>query len=58
MIFKPLFKLDAKGKVREWSIKVSHEKDKFYIETSNGLQEGKKIIHRREVERAKSKRYY
>ena len=55
MTLKSLFKLDAKGKIRTWSIKVESINGKIFLETSNGLQDGKKIIHRREVERAKSK---
>ena len=56
MTLKPLFKLDAKGKIREWSIKVIEDNNKYILETSNGLRDGKKIIHKREIVRAKSKK--
>ena len=55
MKFKPLYKLDAKGKVREWSIEVESINGKIFLKTSNGLRDGKKIIHRTEVKLAKSK---
>ena len=51
-----LYKIDAKGKVRTWKIQVLHIDGETFLETTTGLKDGKKITHRRNVLRAKSKK--
>lgn len=52
---KTLYKLNN-DKIREWKIEVVEDKKKIFLKTTTGLQDGKKTIFMKEVERPKSKK--
>ena len=57
MNFNSLYKLNNKGKIYQWDVKVVEHGDGTYdIVTSNGEKTGKKVIHTRNVPKGKAKR--
>ena len=57
MNFNSLYKINNKGKVYQWDIKIEKHNDNTYnIITSNGERNGKKVLHTRNVPKGKAKR--
>jgi ATP-dependent DNA ligase len=56
--FPVLYKINSNHKISEWSIKIEPKEDStsYYIITSHGDKDGKKIIHSTEIEKGKVKR--
>ena len=57
MNFNSIYKINNKGKVYQWDIKIEKHNDNTYnIISSNGERNGKKVLHTRNVPKGKAKR--
>ena len=57
MEYKSLYKINNKGKVYQWDIKIVEKKNGTYdLVTQNGEQTGKKVVHTRNIPKGKASR--
>tara|TARA_R110002074_G_scaffold55980_2_gene138588 strand:+ start:729 stop:1916 length:1188 start_codon:yes stop_codon:yes gene_type:complete len=55
--YKTLYNYSSTGKIYQWSIKITKNKDNTYkITTLHGQKDGKKVEHSREIKKGKVKR--
>lgn len=57
MDFGSLYKINNKGKIYQWDIKIVEKNDGTYdLVSQNGEKEGKKVVHTRNIPKGKASR--
>lgn len=56
MEYKSLYKINNKGKVYQWDIKIVKKDGTYDLVTQNGEQTGKKVVHTRNIPKGKASR--
>ena len=55
-VFSTLYKINNNNKIYEWNIKIVKKDAIYTMVTSHGEQNGKKIVHERDIEEGKAKK--